>query len=320
MSGRAQDRGSGRTSKRGSRGGPRHGHDDAFSSALREALARSGLSLERVSERLRGQGVRVSPASLSSWQRGLSRPERPHSMRALEALEVLLDLPTSALRSRLGPRRPRGRLARSPQPPFTHPALKDSTAVRALAGDPHGLDPDVQSVLIHDTLTVGEGATMSGMSSTNVLRATRHGADRALFIHRFDDFEAEPRNIEVMSGLLGDVQYLRESRTLVIEVRFGHALPKLGTTVVNYRMEVSPSGVTSDHHERWVRTNLHAYLLQVRFHPNALPVRCHAYVREQGGTAGARRRRVPVDATNAAHVLTSRCRPGIHGMSWEFPP
>ncbi|WP_420881638.1 helix-turn-helix domain-containing protein [Streptomyces rhizosphaericola] len=82
---------------------------DAFPAALREALGRRGLSLERVSERLRARGIAVSQATLSSWQRGRSQPERARSLRAVEVLEEILELPGGALRSLLGPRRPRGR-------------------------------------------------------------------------------------------------------------------------------------------------------------------------------------------------------------------
>ncbi|GFN04613.1 hypothetical protein Smic_31690 [Streptomyces microflavus] len=84
---------------------------DAFPTALRDALGRRGLSLERVSERLRARGIGVSQATLSSWQRGRSQPERARSLRAVEVLEEILDLPGGALRSLLGPRRPRGRVA-----------------------------------------------------------------------------------------------------------------------------------------------------------------------------------------------------------------
>ncbi len=82
---------------------------DTFPAVLREALGRRGLSLERVSERLKARGITISQATLSSWQRGRSQPERARSLRAVDVLEEILDLPAGTLRSLLGPRRPRGR-------------------------------------------------------------------------------------------------------------------------------------------------------------------------------------------------------------------
>ncbi|MFD8961897.1 multiprotein-bridging factor 1 family protein, partial [Streptomyces anulatus] len=64
---------------------------DTFPGALREALNRRGLSLERVSERLRVRGITISQATLSSWQRGRSQPERARSLRAVEVLEEILE-------------------------------------------------------------------------------------------------------------------------------------------------------------------------------------------------------------------------------------
>lgn len=53
--------------------------------------------------------MRVSPATLSYWQSGRSRPERRDSLIALRHLEGVLEVPQGSLAALLGPPRPRGR-------------------------------------------------------------------------------------------------------------------------------------------------------------------------------------------------------------------
>ncbi|MGQ4720988.1 hypothetical protein [Streptomyces tunisiensis] len=62
------------------RGGP-------FHVALRAAIAARGLPLQRVQHHLSRHGVRVGVTSLSYWQQGARRPQRPESLRAVRALE-----------------------------------------------------------------------------------------------------------------------------------------------------------------------------------------------------------------------------------------
>ncbi|RPK63612.1 hypothetical protein EES43_11390 [Streptomyces sp. ADI96-02] len=292
---------------------------DAFPTALREALNRRGLSLERVSERLRARGIGISQATLSSWQRGRSQPERARSLRAVEVLEEILELPGGALRSLLGPRRPRGRIAPVGGEGAGLQVLgKDSVVEKALGERFRHFNRETGSLVVHDVVTLGESGTLSGISTTNVLRAGRAGADRALFVHSFDDDQAEPVDIRVTCGRLGEATYLKGLNSLVLEIRFGRELAKLDTTVVSYEVEVSPSRVRATHYERWARTNLHQYLQQVFFHPGALPSGCRSYFRDQVGSPARAHRPVPLNESHSTHVLASRCKAGVHGMAWEF--
>src|ERR1700760_2644743 len=80
-----------------------------FPDALRAAIKGSGLSLDRIQHRLQLRGVTISVATLSYWQSGRRRPERPESLDALRHLEAVLRVPPNALTALLGPPRPRGR-------------------------------------------------------------------------------------------------------------------------------------------------------------------------------------------------------------------
>lgn len=292
---------------------------DAFPAALREALGRRGLSLERVSERLRARGIGVSQATLSSWQRGRSQPERARSLRAVEVLEEILELPGGALRSLLGPRRPRGRVAPARGESAALQVLgKDSVVEKALGERFRHFNQESGSLLVHDVVTLGEHGTLSNLSTTNVLRASRAGADRALFVLSFDDEQAEPLDIRVTSGRLGEATYLKGLKSLVLEIHFGRELAKLETTVVSYAVDVSPSRDPATHYERWSRANLHEYLQQVFFHPDALPSGCRRYFRDQVGSPPRGQRRIPMNDSHSTHVLVSRCKPGVHGVAWDF--
>src|SRR5881227_4086770 len=72
------------------RGGP-------FHVALRAAIAARGLPLQRVQHHLSRYGVKVGVTSLSYWQQGARRPQRPESLRAVRALEEILQLPEESL-------------------------------------------------------------------------------------------------------------------------------------------------------------------------------------------------------------------------------
>ncbi|SFI43105.1 hypothetical protein SAMN04489731_110252 [Amycolatopsis regifaucium] len=91
-----------------------------FADALRAAIRARGLGLDRIRYRLRGRGCSVSLATLSHWQSGRCRPERPESLLVLKNLEEVLGVPSDSLSRLLGPprpsRSPRGRAARCTVP------------------------------------------------------------------------------------------------------------------------------------------------------------------------------------------------------------
>lgn len=68
-----------------------------FHEALRIAVEARGLALERISAHLHARGHTISIATLSYWQSGRSLPGRPASLRALGALESILDVPRGHL-------------------------------------------------------------------------------------------------------------------------------------------------------------------------------------------------------------------------------
>ncbi|MCS6712581.1 hypothetical protein JSY14_11330 [Brachybacterium sp. EF45031] len=70
-----------------------------FAQVLRTALQRSPLSLASLSTALSVQGSPVTPATLSYWSQGRSRPQRRSSVAVVQNLESLLELEPGELLS-----------------------------------------------------------------------------------------------------------------------------------------------------------------------------------------------------------------------------
>ncbi|MFF8018607.1 XRE family transcriptional regulator [Streptomyces sp. NPDC007929] len=292
----------------------------SFAEALQQAVRRSGLSLERVRHRLAAQGIRISLTTLSYWQRGRSEPERADSLRAVDALELILALPPGALRSLLRPYRPRGRMtAPGHDLSATHRVLgEDSLEERALGAGFDRLNEALRTLGIREVITLDARRRISSLSIQQLVRATGDGADRLTAVHTFDSGLRGAR-AHVRCGLPGPLRILPELSTAVAELRFGRVLARNETAVVDYTVRVEPGDGTDDHYERRTRTRLRDYLLQVYFHPAALPVACHRYYREHSSARPAYHHRLSPDVSHSVHCAPGRCPAGIYGVSWRWP-
>ncbi|MFC8096765.1 hypothetical protein [Streptomyces sp. NPDC057301] len=91
------------------------------------------------------------------------------------------------------------------------------------------------------------------------------------------------------------------------------------TAVTDYTVFVEPGDGEDDHYERRTRVRMRDYLLQVYFHPAALPVACHRYYREHSAAQPAYHHRLLPDVSHSVHSSPARCPVGIHGISWQWP-
>ncbi|MFF4983914.1 XRE family transcriptional regulator [Streptomyces sp. NPDC001046] len=292
----------------------------SFAEVLQGAVRHSGLSLERVQHRLAAEGLRISLTTLSYWQRGRSEPERADSLRAVDALERILTLPPGALRSLLRPYRPRGRMtAPGHDLCATQRVLGENSLVEQALGAGFGrLNEALRTLSIREAITLDAHRRVVALSIQQLVRATGDGADRLTAVHTFDSGMRAAR-ARVRCGLPGPVRALPELNTAVVEVRFGRALARNETAVVDYTVRVVPGDGTDDHYERRTRTRLRDHLLQVYFHPAALPVACHRYYRERSTAPHAYNHRLLPDASHSVHSAPGRCPAGIHGIAWRWP-
>ncbi|MCP3797816.1 hypothetical protein NLX83_00945 [Allokutzneria sp. A3M-2-11 16] len=292
-----------------------------FSEALRVAIRRSGLALERVQSRLLTRGVRVSLATLSYWQRGRSRPERIESLKAVELLEEVLRLPPNSLLNLLGPRRPRGRWqAGSPRPLTFDRLWTDHWALeRVLDEASDRLNEHVTGLTIKDQYWIGADRTERRVVTSQVLRAERDGIDRVVAIFRGDDPDQQiPSVITVRYGELGRVWSDDESGFLVFEILFDRMLDRGETAVVEYEIDFPEGGAIALSSDRRARYPVREYLLQVHFDPTAVPRRVFEFSRHNAQTPDHVRNELLIGRSGMVHSLHSDCVPGVHGITWEW--
>jgi hypothetical protein len=147
-----------------------------FSDELRRAIAGSGRSLASISAELAAVDARVSPASLSAWQRGHYEPAPDWRVHALERV---LGLRAGWLALRLATGRPP--VAR-PEP---GPADADGLQAELTTLATVTLLSDYVIIAIHDDVHVGEDHRMA-ITVRQTVRAVRPGVDSAWCLYSPD--------------------------------------------------------------------------------------------------------------------------------------
>ncbi|MFF1379401.1 helix-turn-helix domain-containing protein [Streptomyces sp. NPDC058308] len=293
------------------------GPDPTFATVFRQALQQRGLPLERVRDHLRAQQISVSLATLSHWQRGRSQPERAQSLRAVDALEPLLNLPSGALRSLLGPHRPRGGY-----PPH------DPAAARKVYGDNSDLEQalgdafprfneGLRLLTVQETVSLDERRSIHETSVTTVVQAVRDAVQHLTVVHFLDSPRAGTVDLSVPCGPPPRIRFLPELGCVAADIPLGRQLARTETAVVAYTLRAASD--VSHQHERRITTALRTYLLHVRFHPRATPTSCWSYRREQIGAEPQHRHRTTLDAFHTTHLLPAHCTPGVYGIEWKWP-
>lgn len=280
-----------------------------FADLLRAAVSARGLGLERIKARLDERGTPVSVATLSYWCSGRSQPERKGSLAALPHLEAILELPDGALRATVAAPRRRGRRRQLASLETVWP---ETAATRVLGGLDTRWDSELERVSVHDLITVGSDRTERSMLVREVVRARCDGPDRRVVLHGTDDPEAAQVSIVAQDGC-------RRGRTLSdphgivgAELEFHQPLRRGETAVLSYLMRTEPPRPRDTAYARRFRVPTREYLLQVWFHPSALPHHCETIV---DGTPQP----LCLDPDHSVHTVDVDCTPGPHGIRWTWP-
>ncbi|MFD3777544.1 hypothetical protein [Streptomyces sp. NPDC058612] len=291
-----------------------------FHLALRAALAARGLPLHRVQHRLAARGIKVGVTSLSYWQQGARRPRHPESLRAVAALEQILELPEGALSRLLGTPEAAAGAAR--------PA---SRSYRALVGvgaaveqllEAMELPPDggLHSVGHHERVRIGAAGELRSRESQQIVRAHRDGVDRYLAVHHGDPgCDASRVGVTAYENCrTGRVRCHPAAGVVVAELLFDARLRRGDTYVFGYGVE-DGTGARSDEYVRGFSYAGGQYMLQVRFDEAALPVRCRRFARSgpqapRTGLADL----TPSGRHRAVHLLEQGVRCGILGIAWDW--
>ncbi|MFE5139580.1 hypothetical protein ACFRDV_18190 [Streptomyces fagopyri] len=291
-----------------------------FHIALRAAITARGLPLQRVQHHLSRYGVKVGVTSLSYWQQGARRPQRPESLRAVRALEEILQLPDESLirlltraDDRSEPQRPGGRSYRS---------LVEASGVleELLAELESTLDGGLHTIGHHERVRIGAHRELVARESQHIVRAHRDGVDRYVAIHHGDPGCAPDRTgVHALENCrTGRVRWHRDTGVLVAELLFDTRLRAGDTFLFRYAFEDGTAGASSE----YVRGFSFAggqYALQVGFAEDALPVRCHRFTQHSAAAPRSGRQELPLSGHHrSVHLVEPRVRSGIVGIGWDW--
>ncbi|MFF9061421.1 hypothetical protein ACF09K_22415 [Streptomyces sp. NPDC014882] len=291
-----------------------------FHVALRAAIAARGLPLQRVQHHLSRRGVKVGVTSLSYWQQGARRPQRPESLRAVRALEEILRLPDESLI----------RLLAEPgaKVPATGPAgrtyrsfLEASNVLEELFAELEcPLDDGLHALGHHERVRVGACRELLGHESQHVVRAHRDGVDRFVAVHRGDPGCAPERmSVRALENCrTGRVRRHHGTGVLVAEFLFDTRLRAGDTFLFGYGVQDGTGGAAREY-VRGFGAPGGQYTLQVRFDESAVPVRCHRFTRHSpAAPRGSRRELVLSRRHRSVHLVEPRVRPGMVGIGWDW--
>ncbi|MFE6165032.1 hypothetical protein ACFQ7F_39675 [Streptomyces sp. NPDC056486] len=291
-----------------------------FHVALRAAIAARRLPLQRVRHHLARQGVNVGVTSLSYWQQGARRPQRTESLRAVRALEEILELPEESLIRLLaksfehpGNERPAARSYRS--------LLEGSDVLQELItglGSP--LDGGLHTVGHHERVRIGRNRELLGRDSQHVVRAHRDAVDRYLAIYRGDPGCVPERvGVHALENCrTGRVRWHHETGVLVAELLFDARLRAGDTHLFRYGFEDGTAG-TADEYFRGFTFAGGQYALQVRFDEGALPVRCHRFTQHSAAAPRGGRQELTLSGSHrSVHLVEPQVRAGILGIAWDW--
>ena len=281
-----------------------------FATALRAAIARSGVTLERLASDLRARGAPVSLATLSYWCSGRSRPERAGSLAALAELEDLLGLPANGLR-RLLPARREVEPVAAAAPWHREDQVRDLLDRYDLR-----LDGQVSRLSAHDRVEIGPDRIKRVQRTRQVLRAEEDGVDRLVVVCWGDGPDTPaPELVPVRNCSVGRVHVDHAAGLTSAELVFDRPLARRETIVVEHELRTAPPRPAALSHQRMSRLPVREYLVEVRFDPTALPHHCVQFSEMDGQE---RVKAVDLDSEFTAHALGMDLSPGRYGLRWSW--
>ncbi|MFE0387194.1 hypothetical protein ACFW1F_24400 [Streptomyces bungoensis] len=295
------------------RGGP-------FHVALRAAIAARGLPLQRVQHHLSRHGVKVGVTSLSYWQQGARRPQRPESLRAVRALEEILRLPDESLIRLLADP---GRQTTDGRPSArSYRSLVEASDVLSRLQAELGwfLDGGLQTLGHHERVRIGARRELAGRESHHIVRAHRDGVDRFVAVHHGDPGSSpgETAVLALENCRTGRVRRDQDTGVLVAELLFGTRLRAGETFLFRYGIEDGTAGACHEYADRFGFPG-GQYALQVSFDAAALPARCHRFAQHSPVAPRGGRQELAVSGPHhSVHLVEPRIRPGVVGIAWDW--
>jgi len=290
-----------------------------FDEALRTAVAVSGLSLDRIQDRLKRRGSRISVATLSSWQSGRYRPERPSSLLVLSELEEVLGVPPEALSALIGPPRPRGRRLATTTDNRGLAAFGATDVPSALRQVDTRWDESLTRLSTHCRLELDARRRERRMHSRLLLRAEVDGPDRWITGFQREDPGPPPKLKVEPPHRLGKVIENAATGLVVAEVMFDRPLRRGDIVIVEYTHENRTPRPYSTVMETTLHVPVREYVIEVRFDPGVLPESCHSFrTAEIDADARPQERLLKPDAIGSVLTVALSAGPCRLGIRWDW--
>ncbi len=294
-----------------------------FELAIKLALRDCELSLDRIRHRLAQRGLHVSSSTLSNWQTGRSRPERPESIRALRGLEQILGLSPDSLLRLLGPRRARGRwIGHVPGSVQYDSLFDDHERLGAMLAEVnHADDRRWLALSVYDRVSLDPGHRFRSIEVQQLITALVDGVDSCVaFFHAEDGPVPE---ITAPDGCrLGRIRTDEEAGITVAEILLDCRLARGDVFLLEYAFRFDPAAPPpaepADYYYRAFRHPCRQYLQQVRFDAAEVPVRCFSFRASRLGAPHADTRPLSYQRGYPAHLYATDAQPGITGIRWEW--
>ncbi|MFC9532398.1 hypothetical protein [Streptomyces sp. NPDC056975] len=291
-----------------------------FHVALRAAITARGLPLHRVQHHLTRHGVTVGVTSLSYWQQGARRPQRTESLRAVRALEEILDLPDESLIRLLA--KDEEHAARQRPSTRSYRSLVEASGVLEQFLAELGSSPDggLHTVGHHERVRIGARRELLGLDSQHIVRAHQDGVDRYVAVHHGDPgCSTDHVSVRALENCrTGRVRRHRGTGVVVAELLFDARLRAGDTFLFRYGFEDGTAGPSSEYLRGFGFAG-GQYALQVRFTEGVLPVRCHRFTQHSAAAPRGGHQDLPLSASHrAVHVVEPQVRAGILGIGWDW--
>lgn len=288
-----------------------------FANALRQAIARRGVTLDWLQLRLRSLGTPVSLSTLSYWRSGRSQPEHAKSLDALSTLDDLLHLPTGHLKAQLQPSRRPGprRRARTYADVFSD--VPRAEELLGSLGYPAASPVVLEERSLHLTLDVDRNRWGQSMTCRSVWQALRDGArGHPDLVELENPQDGPPQFLGVNGCSLGRSEFDAEHGIYCYELLLDRHLEADATAVTEYVLEFPGEGRVDTLFSQELTWKVSEMVLWVRFDPSTLPTHCEAFVDWPDHTTSVKP--ISLAGTNSAHHVVHNFGPATVGIRWTW--
>jgi hypothetical protein len=171
---------------------------------------------------------------------------------------------------------------------------------------------------VKDRQVIGPDRREVEMHCTGIVQALEDGVDRFLAIQLADPTDLGVGTIEAEAPCrLGRVRSDDTTGFLVAEILFDRMLRAGETALVDYRIGMQ-AGADSEVCDRRFLRPVGDYVLQIDFHPDAVPARCYEFARPTLQEPETALNDLWVGTTASTHIHVRNAKPGIYGVRWEW--